>query len=266
MSQGYGSAVERRQRRALAMVAEGRNGDVWRDGDLHRFVIDSTQRERTGHGKRYVGWVRTQRDRLLDGECSCPDWQKGGAQLGALVFCKHVGWAALKVGAAPVEQALTRGQPHLGDHGRADAVRRHNQGVDYAQQGRLDDAIREFQAALRIDPSLAMAHYNLGLVYDGQRRWHEVIGQYEAALRIDPGLAAAHYRLGVAHEREGHLNQAIRQYEAALRINASDADVQCSLGVAYYKQRSYDKAMSALQTATRLGSSRAQEFLHGKGW
>lgn len=38
-------------------------------------------------------------------------------------------------------------------------------GVDYYEQGRLDEAIGEFQAALCIRPDYAVAHLNLGLVY-----------------------------------------------------------------------------------------------------
>ena len=36
-------------------------------------------------------------------------------------------------------------------------------GVVYGQQGRTDEAIREYQAALRINPDSADAHHNLGV-------------------------------------------------------------------------------------------------------
>ena len=37
--------------------------------------------------------------------------------------------------------------------------------VTYEQQGRTDEAIREYQAALRINPDYAKAHCNLGVAY-----------------------------------------------------------------------------------------------------
>ena len=43
-------------------------------------------------------------------------------------------------------------------------------GRGYGQQGRIDEAIREYQAALRINPDDAEAHYNLGVVYGQQGR------------------------------------------------------------------------------------------------
>ena len=43
-----------------------------------------------------------------------------------------------------------------------------NRGVAYHDQGRLDEAIYEFQAALHLNPDLAEAHCNLGVAYGQQ--------------------------------------------------------------------------------------------------
>ncbi|GAF92455.1 unnamed protein product, partial [marine sediment metagenome] len=43
-----------------------------------------------------------------------------------------------------------------------------NRGLAYVEQGRLDEAIREFQAALRTSQDYAKAHYVLGLAYEQQ--------------------------------------------------------------------------------------------------
>ena len=41
----------------------------------------------------------------------------------------------------------------------------HSLGLAYWQRGRPEDAIREYQAALRVNPNYADAHYNLGVAY-----------------------------------------------------------------------------------------------------
>ena len=72
-------------------------------------------------------------------------------------------------------------------------------GMVYAQQGRTDEAIREFQAALRINPNVAEAHYSLGVIYMQQGRMDEAIREYQAALRINPIYADAHFNLGAIY-------------------------------------------------------------------
>ncbi len=56
------------------------------------------------------------------------------------------------------------------------------------QQGRIEEAIREYQAALRINPDYAEAHHDLGVAYGQQGRIEEAIHEYQAALRINPKL------------------------------------------------------------------------------
>ena len=80
---------------------------------------------------------------------------------------------------------------------RPDEAQKHlDLGVTYGQQGRLVEATREFQAALRVNPDLAEAHCNLGVAYGRQGCTDEAIQAYRAALRINPDDADAHYNLG----------------------------------------------------------------------
>ena len=54
----------------------------------------------------------------------------------------------------------------------------------YARQDRLDEAIREFQAALRIKPDYAKAHYNLGAAYAKHGRLDEATCELTAAAQL----------------------------------------------------------------------------------
>ena len=65
-------------------------------------------------------------------------------------------------------------------------------------QGKLDEAIAEYRAAIRIKPDFAEAHYNLGVVLANQGKLDEAIAEYREAIRIKPDFAEAHYNLGSA--------------------------------------------------------------------
>ncbi|MBA7484660.1 hypothetical protein ES707_20190 [subsurface metagenome] len=56
-------------------------------------------------------------------------------------------------------------------------------GIKYWEQGKLDEAIKEYQEALRIDPNFALARSNLGVVYDKQGRLDDAVREWEKTLR-----------------------------------------------------------------------------------
>jgi tetratricopeptide (TPR) repeat protein len=56
----------------------------------------------------------------------------------------------------------------------------------YAQQDRLDEAVVNFQQALRIQPGVAEIHENLARTLARQGKSTEALEEYQAALRLLP--------------------------------------------------------------------------------
>jgi tetratricopeptide (TPR) repeat protein/tRNA A-37 threonylcarbamoyl transferase component Bud32 len=180
---------------------------------------------------------------------------------------------AVDVTPAELEYLTLRGMIHARD-GRLDKAIREFQavlrinpddaeahcylGVAHAQQGQLDEAIREFHAALRINPNYAKAHSYLGLAYYQQARLDEAIREHQAALRINPNLADAHLNLGAAYTQQGRLDEAIREYQVALRINLDYAEAHFNLGLAFVEQGRLDEAIREYQAALRINPDYAE--------
>jgi tetratricopeptide (TPR) repeat protein len=149
------------------------------------------------------------------------------------------------------EEALREYQTALRINPRyADA--HNNLGNVYYLQGRTDDALREFQAALKINPEYADAHNNLGSVYYSQGRSDEAIREFQAALKVNPHFAGAHFNLGLVYSAQVRLEEAIREFQAALRINPEHADVHNNLGSVYYLQGRTDDALREFQAALKI--------------
>jgi tetratricopeptide (TPR) repeat protein len=101
--------------------------------------------------------------------------------------------------------------------------------------GRLDDAIAQYQEALRLDPSFAEAHNNLGVAWGKTPgRSSEAIAEYETALRLKPDSAEAHNNMGNAFLKlPGKQGDAIAQFEEALRLKPDYAEAHNDLGLAW---------------------------------
>jgi tetratricopeptide (TPR) repeat protein len=131
-------------------------------------------------------------------------------------------------------------------------------GVSLLKQRRFDDAIHEFQAALRIDPRCTEAHCRLGEAYFAQVRVEDAICEFQAALRIDPSDAAAHCHLGKVYYMQGYLAEAIHEFQIALRIRPDYAEARASLGLVYGFQGRLGEAASEYEIALSVEPNNAQ--------
>jgi len=78
-----------------------------------------------------------------------------------------------------------------------------DQGFLLSREGRLDDAIKETEAALRCDPKLVAAHNNLGWFLQSKGRVAEAVESYRTALSLEPGNALAANNLQAALAQSG---------------------------------------------------------------
>jgi protein O-mannosyl-transferase len=118
----------------------------------------------------------------------------------------------------------------------------YNLGDDYLEEGKLDEAITNYQATLQIKPDHAEARNNLGNIFFQQGRTDEAISQYQQALQIKPGFELAHYNLAVALLQKGRLDEAIVQFQDVLQSNPGNVDAQYNLAAALFKEGKIDEA------------------------
>jgi tetratricopeptide (TPR) repeat protein len=134
-------------------------------------------------------------------------------------------------------------------------------GAVFFKQGRREEAIREFQAAIQINPNYGEAHYNLGEAYKDNGLLDEAIREFQAALQINPDLTGAHYNLGWIYLQQGHPEKAIPELQTALRANPNNADAHYQLGLAYFAQGHPENAVSEIQAALRINPNLAEAHL-----
>lgn len=115
-----------------------------------------------------------------------------------------------------------------------------NLGSLFKQQKQYDRAIAAFEAAIAIDPQLAISHFNLGAVYraKGYSYLDPAVDAYQHAIRLDPTYAEAYQNLGVALFKLGKLPASRQAFDNALML---------------YHQQSPDEAQRLHQGLVKLG-------------
>jgi Tfp pilus assembly protein PilF len=127
-----------------------------------------------------------------------------------------------------------------------------NLGVVFYEKGQVDEAISQFQAAVRVRPYFPEAYDHLGIAFDKKGQLDEAIRQLQEAIRLDPDYTDAHYNLGVAFYQQGRTGEAIRQFQEAIRLEPDHAEAHNNLGTALGLKGQMDEAIRQFQEALRL--------------
>ncbi|HZW33338.1 MAG TPA: tetratricopeptide repeat protein, partial [Isosphaeraceae bacterium] len=121
-------------------------------------------------------------------------------------------------------------------------------------QGRLEEAITEYRAVLRLKPDFADAHDNLGAALSAQGNLEEAIAEYREALRLKPNDPAGHYNLGNALRDRGKREEAVGEYQEALRLHPHFPTAHCNLGLVLQREGRFAEALSELKCGHELGT------------
>ena len=134
----------------------------------------------------------------------------------------------------------------------ASAGELNHRGITLAQQGRLDEAIADFQRAVQIEPDNAVAHGNLGLALTIQGRLDEAIVCCRRYVELKPDAAEGYSNLGRAWMAQGRIEEALACCRRALEIKPDLVQALLNLGVALQSQGQPAQAVACCRRALEL--------------
>lgn len=120
-------------------------------------------------------------------------------------------------------------------------------GNEYAQEGRFEEAIAEYQAVLAAQPDHVSAMANLGVAYYNDGQFEAAIAQYERALRIAPDEADIHSNLAANYVQVGELDAALQEYQKAVELQPDLSQAYFGLGVVCAELGEKAKAIEAFE-------------------
>ncbi|WP_165488439.1 tetratricopeptide repeat protein [Actinomadura formosensis] len=128
-------------------------------------------------------------------------------------------------------------------------VEHHRRGVELVESGRPGDALREFDAAVRLRPRYAAAHYWRGGALVQLNRNAEALASFEEALRCNPSDVAALYERAGALSRLERTDEALAAYDQAIALQPGYPAPQLSRALLFLD---LDRDADALAAADHL--------------
>lgn len=156
-----------------------------------------------------------------------------------------------------------------------------NLGMKYLQEGKLDEAVEQFNKALQVSDraaaysglgiasmnrgdtekaefylkkaiekgedasrqkELSGYHANLGLVYMDQKKFDLARQKFEDAIRIDPTDPGHYSNLGTLYKETGRRAEALKEYMKGLNADPGSAVVLYNLGLLYFEGNNIPEA------------------------
>jgi len=87
--------------------------------------------------------------------------------------------------------------------------------------------------ALATDPLSVLLSEDTGLAYYLARRYDEALRQYQETIRMDPNYASAHISIGIVYEQKGMFDEALAAYQKAVNASERTSGILAALGHTY---------------------------------
>jgi superkiller protein 3 len=122
-----------------------------------------------------------------------------------------------------------------------------NKGVEFVSRRQYEEAAKEFQKAIAIDPEFHIARYNLALAYYNMGNGKEAMSEFEYLVNSSYYFVDARYNLGTIYLKEGMTDKALEQLKTVVDLQPNHAEAHFNLGFIYYKKGMLDDAIGEYQ-------------------
>lgn len=134
-----------------------------------------------------------------------------------------------------------------------------NLGVFYAQQGRIKDAIKTYEAALKYQKANVRGRVltlnNLGEAYFTDNQLEKSIEAFLSSLKVNPNQPEIYHYIARIYFKKGDYKHAVFFCEKALALKENDVSLLNDMGSSYYKAGDLKRAEEVFTKALSLDSS-----------
>jgi len=129
----------------------------------------------------------------------------------------------------------------------------YNLGLLYLNEGSLDEAIKQFNKSLALNPRNHIVYNFLGVVYSMKGELEESLKYFNKCLEINPGFSDAHNNLGMVYQQMGILDKAEEEFLKAISDESYSTKEKPYYNMArlFYIQEKYEQAIDYVHKSIR---------------
>lgn len=130
------------------------------------------------------------------------------------------------------------------------------------EQGRADEAVKEYNEAIKSDPKYSEAYSGLGMLKLSQNSLGEAEANFKQAIQYNSGNSTAHYGLGKVYLKMGNVDAAIKELNTALYQNPNSYPAHQAMGECYQAQGNNNAALSEYMKSALMKPENSEVYLH----
>jgi len=96
---------------------------------------------------------------------------------------------------------------------------------------KLEEAQKEIEFVLNLNPEFASCYYNLGQIYMQKQMYQEAIDVYKKALSLDVNLKKAYFNIAGAYHFRGDIKNAIKYWEKTIEYDKQNLNAYINLAM-----------------------------------
>ena len=120
-------------------------------------------------------------------------------------------------------------------------------GLIYMEQGKLDQAILEFNFVLAANPKEDRVRYYLGAAYVEKDAFDQAVSEFKKIPPESTLFADSRRNIALILRKQNKTGEAIRILEESIQAKPNDGDLYMILAAVYEKENHLEKALSSLK-------------------
>jgi protein O-mannosyl-transferase len=135
-----------------------------------------------------------------------------------------------------------------------------NRGLIFKDRNRNEEALKDFNKAIELNPAYASAYNNRGNIYISKNRYDEALKDYNKAIGLKPDYADAYNDRGNLFMNENKYKEAINDYIKAIELKPDFAFTYNNRGLAFMSENKNDEALKDFDKAIQLKTDYAEAY------
>ena len=139
-----------------------------------------------------------------------------------------------------------------------------NRAALLARDGKSDQALADYNLAIKLNPDFILARHYRGVLLAQARKTDEAIADFDAVIKAKPDFAAAYDERGSLLWQKGERERSMADYDMAVKLDAKNARAVFNRAAALTANGDDKRAMADFDTAVKLDPNFAEAFI-GRG-